>query len=87
MEECAFLAGINNSPNSYNPFTDKDNTEKIKKRTKTVLNKMLELNYITENEYHNSINEIEKALDFKKGEIPSENAIYSYQCIVVIIKN
>lgn len=84
MEECAFLAGINNSPNSYNPFTDKDNTEKIKKRTKTVLNKMLELNYITENEYHNSINEIEKGLDFKKGEIPSENAIYSYHTDALI---
>ena len=27
--ECAFLAGINNSPYSYNPFGDKDNTNKI----------------------------------------------------------
>ena len=26
LEECAFLAGINNSPNSYNPYGDKDNT-------------------------------------------------------------
>ena len=30
LEECAFLAGINNSPNSYNPFGEKDNSEKIK---------------------------------------------------------
>ena len=40
--------------------------------------------YITENEYHNSINEIEKGLDFKKGEIPSENAIYSYHTDALI---
>ena len=44
LAECAFLAGINNSPNSYNPFDDEtDNTEKIKNRTITVLDKMLEL--------------------------------------------
>lgn len=23
LAECAFLAGINNSPNSYNPFNEK----------------------------------------------------------------
>ena len=43
LEESAFLAGINNSPNSYNPFGEKDNSEKIKNRTNTVLAKMLEL--------------------------------------------
>ena len=34
LEECAFLAGMNNSPNSYNPFGEKDNSEKIKKKNK-----------------------------------------------------
>ena len=34
LAECAFLAGLNNSPNSYNPFAGKDNVELIKKRTK-----------------------------------------------------
>ena len=35
LAESAFLAGINNSPNSYNPFSDESNNdEKIKKRTK-----------------------------------------------------
>ena len=43
LAECAFLAGINNSPNSYNPFNDSDNEELIKSRTTTVLAKMLEL--------------------------------------------
>ena len=27
LAECAYLAGINNSPTSYNPFVDDDNTE------------------------------------------------------------
>ena len=28
LAECAYLAGINNSPNSYNPFEETDNKEK-----------------------------------------------------------
>ena len=55
LAECAYLAGINNSPNSYNPFSkDADNTEKIKNRTLTVLQKMLELGYISEDEYNSA---------------------------------
>ena len=35
LAECSFLAGLNHSPNSYNPFLEeKDNSEKIEKRTK-----------------------------------------------------
>lgn len=78
LTECAFLAGINNSPNSYNPFGEKDNKEKISKRTKIVLGKMKELGYINEEEYNNAISEVEKGLNFKKGNIESEGAIYSY---------
>ena len=34
LAECAFMAGINNSPNSYDPYDEsKDNSAKIKKRT------------------------------------------------------
>ena len=54
LEECAFLAGINNSPNSYNPF-NKENSEKINKRTKTVLAKMLDLKYINQEDYKTAI--------------------------------
>lgn len=78
LEECAFLAGMNNSPNSYNPFGTKDNTEKINKRTKIVLGKMLELNYIDETSYNDAISNIEKGLKFKKGEIETKSAVYSY---------
>lgn len=43
IAQCAFLAGINNSPNRYNPYSEKDHTELIKKRTKTVLGQMKKL--------------------------------------------
>ena len=78
LEECAFLAGINNSPNSYNPFTDNNNIEKVNKRTKTVLNKMLEQKYITEDEYNNAISKVDQGLNFKKGNIDAVNNVYSY---------
>lgn len=78
LAKCAFLAGINNAPNSYNPFSDTDRTEKITKRTKTVLNKMLELGYISNDEYNNAISEVDSSFAFSKGEIKSDTTIYSY---------
>ena len=80
LAECAFLAGINNAPNSYNPFNEaKDNSEKIKKRTKTVLGKMLELENITEDEYNQAMEKVEAGFKFKKGKIqPDGDGIYSY---------
>lgn len=84
LEECAFLAGINNSPNSYNPYGETDNTEKIKKRTKTVLSKMKELNYINETDYNKAITNVEDGLKFKKGKIETNDAIYSYHTDALI---
>lgn len=84
LEECAFLAGMNNAPNSYNPFGEKDNTDKITKRTKLVLGKMLELEYIDENSYNIAIKNLEKGLNFKKGTIKSESAVYSYHTDALI---
>lgn len=80
LAECAFLAGINNAPNSYNPFNEnKDNTEKITKRTKTVLRKMLELEYITQDEYDNAVAKVDNGLKFKKGNLqPDGDGVYSY---------
>lgn len=80
LAECAFLAGINNSPNSYNPFGEKNNSEKIEKRTKTVLSKMKELGYINETECNEAIAQVEKGLKFKQGKIDSKekSGIYSY---------
>ena len=84
LAECAFLAGINHSPNSYNPFTDEDNSEKIENRTKTVLSKMLELGYINETEEQNAVNEVEDGLSFVRGEIQSGDGVYSYHTDALI---
>lgn len=86
LEECAFLAGINHSPNSYNPFSDNSNTEKIAKRTKIVLSKMKELNYIkSEDEYNEAIANVDKGLKFKKGEIKFSDSVYSYHTDALIL--
>ena len=85
LAECAFLAGINNSPNSYNPFDEEtDNTEKIQNRTITVLDKMLELEYITEEEHDTAVAEVENGLNFDKGNIESSDGIYSYHTDALI---
>ena len=85
LEECAFLAGINHSPNSYNPFGDDDNSEKIEKRTITVLDKMLELKYINDDEYNESINKVKKGLNFKNGKVEAKSkAVYSYHTDALI---
>lgn len=84
LEECAFLAGINIAPNSFNPFTEKNNSEKIAKRTRIVLNKMKELNYISQEELDAAIASVNTGLKFEKGEISSESAVYSYHTDSVI---
>lgn len=79
LAECAFLAGINNSPNSYNPFGKNDNSEKIKSRTTTVLNVMLEQGYISNESYDLAVSELQLGLKFNKGKLePKGDAIYSY---------
>ena len=78
LEECAFLAGINHSPNKYNPFTNMtdEKSELIKNRTKTVLNKMLELGKINKEEHDGAVAKVNEGLNFQKGKTV-ENT-YSY---------
>ena len=76
LAECAFLAGINHSPNSYNPYGDVDHTELIKKRTKTVLNKMLELGMIDQARCDEATKKVDEGLHFEKAE--SLGTLYSY---------
>ena len=85
LAECAYMAGINSSPMSYNPFdTSTDNTEKIKNKTKTVLDKMNELGYInSQEEYNAAIAEVDNGLNFQKGTI-SSGSDYSYHTDAVI---
>ena len=67
IAQCAFLAGINNSPNRYNPYGAEDVTERISKRTKTVLSQMKKLGYITEEEYNTAIAEVDAGFTFENG--------------------
>ncbi len=73
LAESAFLAGINNAPNMYNPYSKQDHSELIKKRTKTVLNFMKEQNRISDDPeeaeklYNEAIEKVEKGLKFEKG--------------------
>ena len=78
LAECAYLAGINNMPNSYNPFGEDDNSELITNRTLTVLQKMLELEYINQTEYDEAAEEVNSGLNFDEGEVKTGNVIYSY---------
>lgn len=65
IAQCAFLAGINHSPNRYNPYEGKDVTEKIAKRTKTVVSQMKKQGYINEEEYNSAIAEIDAGFKFQ----------------------
>ena len=53
LAECAVLAAIPNAPTRYNPFR---NPENVKERQTLVLQKMLELEFITQAEYDEAIN-------------------------------
>ena len=76
LAECAFLAGINHAPNLYNPFSENANFDRIKNRTKLVLNKMLELSFIDHDAFDQAIQELENGLKFEKG--ATITTIYSY---------
>ena len=84
LAECAYLAGINNSPNYYNPFEDYDNKKDIRDRTITVLQKMLELGKINNEEFEKATKEVESGLKFKEGKIESKDCIYSYHTDALI---
>lgn len=75
LAESAFLAGINHAPNSYNPFNGTDNSELIKKRTKTVLAEMKDLGKITEEEYNNAKAEVDEGLKFEKGNTATNSSM------------
>ena len=85
LAECAFMAGINSSPNSYDPFDkNKDNTEKIKNKTKTVLTKMKDLGYIeNQDDYDKAMAKVDEGLTFQKGETATSSG-YSYHTDAVI---
>ena len=68
LAECAFLAGINHSPNAYNPYTGDEVGDKIKTRTKVVLRKMLDLGKIDQARFDEAVAKVDAGFEFKKGE-------------------
>ena len=86
LAECAFLAGINSSPNAYDPFDmSVNNTEKIKNKTLTVLGKMKELGFIeNEEDYNAAVAKTEAGLPFSQGSVGRGGVIYSYHTDAVI---
>jgi len=78
LAESAFIAGITNGPNGYDPFGKTDRTEKIKKRTNLVLSFMKEQGKITEEEYNVAVQEVEAGLKFKEGTIIDKESYSSH---------
>ncbi len=73
LAECASIAGITQYPTKYDPLL---NFEAHKEKQKLVLAKMLELEFITQEEYEEAINE---ELKLVKGTAQTKNAqIQSY---------
>ncbi len=85
IAECAFLAGINHSPNAYDPYKEGvDHTEKIKSRTKTVLKEMKDQGmFPDETLYQEAVAEVEEGLHFEQGIRTSKTAL-SYTAAAAI---
>ena len=73
LSESAVLAGITQNPAKYNPIT---HPEQNAERRKRVLNKMLELGYITEDQMNEALvyTRIQQAQDVEA----TQNTVYSY---------
>lgn len=83
LAESAFLAGINNAPNMYDPYDEEnDHSELIKSRTKLVLDFMKEQNRISDDPeeaeklYNEAVEKVENGLEFKKGKIEIGSTSY-----------
>ena len=91
LAECAFLAGINSSPNYYNPFklysdtdTEEKRADRIRSKILTVLNKMNELGFIEKQEdYDGAVARANAGLAFAKGDVGGRTN-YSYHTDAVI---
>lgn len=84
VAQAAFIAGINHSPSSYNPYGETNIAEKIKTRTLNVIAKMKELGKITEEEYNAAKEETNAGLKFEKGNISNGKNDLSYHTAAAI---
>lgn len=85
VAQAAFIAGINHSPSNYNVFNkETDISEKVKTRTKTVVEKMHQLKKITDEEYNAAIAEIDADLAFTQGSMGNGKSNLSYHTAATI---
>ena len=86
--EAAVLAGVTNAPNKYDPVLNPENS---KKRRDLVLRKMLEQDFITQEEYDEAVEiEIEDMLDVNSapsGCAAAKNAAYFCDYVKRVIQN
>ena len=98
LAESAYLAGINQSPNAYNPYetySDIENEEErnqkiekrneaIKNRTLTVLSEMKKQGLInSDEEYNAAVEKVNNGLQFTQGDVGNE-INYSYHTLATI---
>ncbi len=85
--ECAFIAGVPQSPSVYYPYSSvaKKNPSIYLNRTKTVLYKMLDNGYITQNDYNKALKDLDsKKLAFAKPSAPNNKLAYEWFSIPAI---
>ena len=74
ISECAVIASITKNPTKNNPITHPDENQKRQRQT---LKNMLALNYITDDEYEEAIND-DVYSRIKNIEVKSENVVSAY---------
>ncbi|MDP4143958.1 MAG: PBP1A family penicillin-binding protein [Bacillota bacterium] len=80
LVQCAFIAGLAQSPSKYSPLsstTASKNHSIYLNRTKTVLYKMHENNYISDKDYEDAITDMDNKLQFNFN--MKTNSGYAYQ--------
>lgn len=91
LAECSYLAGINSSPNYYNPYklysstdTEEKRNERIRNKCLTVLGKMKEVGFIqNEDDYNKAVEEVKAGLKFEKSQT-NVTGVYSYHTDALI---
>lgn len=81
LVESAYIAGITNKPNAYNPFGTKpynheeqnEKAKTVEKRVTDVLWKMHELGKITKEEYDSALEEVNAGIKFEEGTVSQNN--------------
>ncbi len=74
LPECALIAGLPKSPSYYNPLRE-SGRRNAQRRMRTILGKMFELGYITEEEYEEALN---TELEFKQRSTDRTSKVNSY---------